>query len=59
MWDMKCMLIPVTTEATGRAIKSLNTTLEAVPGIHSIDPLQKTARRGTSDIIRKVLESET
>ena len=33
--------------------------LEAVPGKHSIDSLQKTAICGTSHIIRKVLQCET
>ena len=32
--------------------------LEAVPGKHSIDSLQKTAVLGTSHIIRKVLQCE-
>ena len=32
--------------------------LEAVPGNHSIDSLQKTAILGTSHIIRKVLQCE-
>jgi len=32
--------------------------IEAVPGIHSIDSLQKTAILGTSHIIRKVLQCE-
>ena len=33
--------------------------LEAVPGQHLIDSLQKTAILGTSHIIRKVLQCET
>jgi hypothetical protein len=33
--------------------------LEAVPGKHSIDALQKTDALGTSHIIRKVLQTET
>jgi len=33
--------------------------LEAVPGKHSTDSLQKTAILGTSHIIRKVLQCET
>ena len=33
--------------------------LEAVPGKHSIDSLQKTAIFGTSHIIRNVLQCET
>jgi hypothetical protein len=56
MWDMNCVLIPVITEATGRATKSINKKFEAVAGIHSIDPPQKTAIRGTSHIIREVLQ---
>jgi len=35
---------------------SLRKNLEAVPGKHSIDSLQKTAILGTSHIIRKVLQ---
>jgi hypothetical protein len=38
--------------------KSLRKNLEAVPGKHSIDSLQKTAVLGTSHIIRKVLQCE-
>ena len=40
-------------------IISLKKNLEAVPGKHSIDSLQKTAILGTSHIIRKVLQCET
>ena len=58
MWDMNCVLISVITEATGRATKSINKKLEAVAGIYSIDPPQKTAIRGTSHIIREVLQWE-
>jgi hypothetical protein len=39
-------------------IISLKKNLEAVPGKHSIDSLQKTAILGTSHIIRKVLQCE-
>ena len=38
--------------------KGLRKNLEAVPGKHSIDSLQKTAVIGTSHIIRKVLQCE-
>ena len=38
--------------------KKLKKHLEAVPGKHSIDSLQKTAVLGTSHIIRKVLQCE-
>ena len=36
-------------------MRSLRKNLEAVPGKHSIDSLQKTAILGTSHIIREVL----
>jgi len=38
--------------------KKLKENLEAVPGRHLIDSLQKTAILGTSHIIRKVLQCE-
>ena len=38
--------------------EKLKENLEAVPGKHSIDSLQKTAMLGTSHIIRKVLQCE-
>jgi hypothetical protein len=44
--------------ATGIVMRSLRKNLETVPGKHSIDSLQKTAIRGTSHIIWKVLQSE-
>ena len=37
------IIIPVIIEATGIVTKSLRKNLEAVPGKHSIDSLQKTA----------------
>ena len=51
-------VIPVIIGATGIVMRSLRKNLEAVPGKHSIDSLQKTAILGTSHIIRKVLQSE-
>ena len=39
-------------------IIGLRKNLEAVPGKHSIDSLQKTVILGTSHIIRKVLQCE-
>jgi hypothetical protein len=51
MWNLKCTIIPI---VTGRLKKNL----EAAPGKHSIDSLQKTAKHGTSYIIRKVLQGE-
>ena len=59
MWNIKCMIIPIITGATGIVTKVLKKHLEAIPGKHSIDSLQKTVIRGTSHVIRKVLQSET
>jgi hypothetical protein len=51
------MVVPVVIGATGVVTKGLKKNLEAVPGKHSIDSLQKTATLGTS---RKIaLRSET
>jgi hypothetical protein len=47
MWNMKCMVIPAVTGATGMVTGSLRKSLEAIPGKHSIDSLQKTAVLGT------------
>ena len=59
MWNLKCTNIPVITGATGIITRSLRKNLEAVPGKHSIDSLQKTAILGTSHIIWRVLQCET
>ena len=58
MWNLKCTIVPVIIGATGIVTRSLKKNLEAVPGKHSIDSLQKTATLGTSHIIRKVLQCE-
>ena len=58
MWNLKCTIVPVIIGATGIVTRSLRKNLEAVPGKHSIDSLQKTAVLGTSHIIRKVLHCE-
>ena len=58
MWNMKRMIIPIITGATVIVTNGLKKNLEAVPGKHSIDSLQKTAILGTSHIIRKVLQCE-
>jgi hypothetical protein len=58
MWNLKCTIVPVIIGATGIVTRSLRENLEAVPGKHSIDSLQKTAVLGTSHIIRKVLQCE-
>jgi hypothetical protein len=59
MWNMKCFVIPVIIGATGIVSKILQKYLEAIPGQHSVDSLQKTAILGTSHVIRKVLQAET
>ena len=41
MWKLKCKIIPVIIGATGIVTRSLRKNLEAVPGKHSIDLLQK------------------
>jgi len=44
--------------ATGMVTRRLRKNLEAVPGKHSTDSLQKTATLGTAHTIRKVLQCE-
>jgi hypothetical protein len=56
---MKCLIIPVVIGATGIVTKGLKKNIEAIPGKHSMDSLQKTAILVTSPIIRKVMQSET
>ena len=58
MWNLKCTIIPVIIGSSGIVTRSLRKNLEAVPGKHSIDSLQKTAILGISHIIRKVLQCE-
>jgi hypothetical protein len=53
------MITPAITGAIGIVAKGLKKNLEAMPGKHSIDSLQKTAVLGTSHIMREVLQSET
>jgi hypothetical protein len=43
MWNLYCTIIPVIIGATGIATKKLRKNLEAIPGKHSIDSVQKTA----------------
>jgi Co/Zn/Cd efflux system component len=57
MWNLKCTITPVKIWATGILTKSLRKNLQAIPGKHSIDSLQKTATLGTSHI-RKILQCE-
>ena len=59
MWNMKCIIIPVVTGATGIVTKGLKKNLAAIPGKHSVYSLQSTSILGTSHTIRKVLQYET
>jgi hypothetical protein len=52
------VIIPSIIGATGTVTGVLKKNLEAVPGKHSIDSVQKTAVVGTAHIIRKVLQCE-
>ena len=58
MWNLKCTIIPIIIGATGIVPRNLKKNLEAVPGKHSIDSLQKTAILRTSHITWKVLQCE-
>jgi hypothetical protein len=58
MWNLKCTIIPVIIGTSRIVTRSLRKNLEAIPGKHSIDSLQKTAILGTSHIIREVLQCE-
>ena len=58
MWNLKCTIVPVILGATGIVTRSLRRNLVAVPGKHSIDSLQKTAKLGKSHILREVLQCE-
>jgi hypothetical protein len=51
-------MLPIVIGATGIVTRSLRKHLEAVPGKHSIDSLQKTAILGTSHIMWEVLQCE-
>jgi hypothetical protein len=48
MWNLRCTFIPVIIRTTGIVTRSLRKNLEAIPGKHSTDSLQKTAMLGTS-----------
>jgi hypothetical protein len=58
MLNMKCFVISVVTGATEIVTKGLETYLETIPGMHSIDSVHKTAVLGTSHIVWNVLQSE-
>jgi hypothetical protein len=47
MWNVKCVIIPAVTGATGIVTRGLRKNLEAAQGKHSIDSLQKAAVLGT------------
>jgi len=56
--NLRCTIIPLIIGATGIVTRNLRKNLEAVPGKHLIDSLQKTAILGTSQVIQKVLQCE-
>ena len=60
MWNMKCVITPVTVRAP-RVVekKGLKRNLEAIRGKRSLESLQKTVVHEKFHIIRKVLQSET
>ena len=53
MWTLKFTFIPIIIGATGIVTRSSRKNVEAVPGKHSIDSLQKTVILGTSHIIQR------
>jgi len=55
MWNLKTIVIPVITGATGTISKSLRQYLNSVPGKQKIKELQKTDILGTAHKLRKVL----
>jgi hypothetical protein len=55
MGNLKCKIVT----GTGILTKVLRKNVEAIPGKHSIDLLQKTAILGASHIIHKVQKSAT
>jgi hypothetical protein len=56
MYDHTWLII---TGATGIVTKALKKNSEAIPGKHSIDSVQQTAKLGTSQIVREALQAET
>jgi hypothetical protein len=51
--------IPIIIGDTGILAKGLKKNLEAIPGKHSVDSVQKMAILGTSHTVQKVPQSET
>jgi len=54
MWNTKCVIMEVIIRTTDKVTKVVKKTLEAKPGKHSTDSLQKTAVLAISHIIWKV-----
>jgi alkanesulfonate monooxygenase SsuD/methylene tetrahydromethanopterin reductase-like flavin-dependent oxidoreductase (luciferase family) len=57
MWNMKFIIEPVITGATGIETNFLKKNLETIPVQHSMGSLQKTALLGTPEIVREILQS--
>lgn len=47
MWHVKRMTLHVITATTGIVTKGIKKNVEAIPGKHSVDSLEKTAVLGT------------
>jgi hypothetical protein len=57
MWNLKCIIKPVITGATGIETNVLKKKLETIPVQHSIESLKKTAVLRAPEIVRKILQS--
>jgi hypothetical protein len=57
--NVNFVIVPVMTGDTGIVTGGLRNNLEAILGKHSVYSLQQTAVRGTSRVIREVLQSGT
>jgi hypothetical protein len=55
VWNVKSRVIPVIIGATGTISKSFRKYVNAIPGIHEVKELHKTAKWGTAHILWKVL----
>ena len=57
VWNVETEMYDL--EPLERVTRNLRKNLEPVPGKHSIDSLQKISMLGKSQVIRKVMQSET
>ena len=54
MWNMKCVVRPVISGATGTVTEGLKKSLVAVPVKHSVDSIRTAAVLGMSHAVRNV-----